>query len=94
MKTVTAVYVFAACLVGCLCTTPKLIQTGSGFTVSVDGDDWFKSGTVSVRYDGAWWSSTNKMTNVLKSSPPSTATGRDTFGDYEVTTYVAIYVLF
>ncbi len=88
MKTVAAVYVFAACLVGCLCIPPQLIQRGSGFTVSMGGDEWFKSGTVSVRYDGAWWSSTNKQTNILKSTSPSTTTGRDTFGDYEVTTYV------
>ncbi len=86
MKTVAALCVFAASLVGCLCKPPQLLQSGSEFVVSVDGDDWFKSGTVSVRYENEWWSSTNKDSNILKNISQSTATGRDTFGDYEVLT--------
>ena len=59
-------------------------STGS-FQISLQGQEWLRSGAVGVRNGGQWWRSNNKDHYLLKQANPLTLSGQDAFGEFDTT---------
>ena len=60
------------------------ISTG-GFQISLQGQEWLRSGAVSVRNLGKWWKSNSKDSYLLKATNHLTLSGQDAFGEFDTT---------
>ena len=49
------------------------------------GQEWLRSGAVSVRNQGKWWKSNSKDSYLLKATNPLTLSGQDAFGEFDTT---------
>ena len=87
MKLVLALVLFAAAVIGCNGKSHNLRlvhdSQSLSFKVFLGDNEWLRSGALYLRSAGAWWSSTNKDSNILKQVGNKTLTGRDTFGNYK-----------
>ena len=55
------------------------------FQISLQGQEWLRSGAVSVRNQGKWWKSNSKDSYLLKATNPLTLGGQDAFGEFDTT---------
>ena len=55
------------------------------FQISLQGQEWLRSGAVSVRNQGKWWKSNSKDSYLLKATNPLTLSGQDAFGEFDTT---------
>lgn len=55
------------------------------FQISLQGQEWLRSGAVSVRNEGKWWKSNNKDRYLLKATNPLTLSGQDALGEFDST---------
>ena len=62
-------------------------STGN-FQISLQGQEWLRSGAVGVRNGGQWWKSNNKDHYLLKPTNPLTLSGQDAFGEFDTTSGV------
>ena len=59
-------------------------STGS-FQISLQGQEWLRSGAVGVRNGGQWWRSDNKDHYLLKQDNSLPLSGQDAFGEFDTT---------
>ena len=55
------------------------------FQIALQGQEWLRSGAVSVRNQGKWWKSNSKDSYLLKATNPLTLSGQDAFGEFDTT---------
>ena len=55
------------------------------FKVLLSGQEWLRSGALSIRDAGETWSSSNKDKNLLKVVDHATSSGSDAIGDFDTT---------
>ena len=55
------------------------------FQIPLQGQEWLRSGAVSVRNQGKWWKSNSKDSYLLKATNPLTLSGQDAFGEFDTT---------
>ncbi len=57
-------------------------KTGTDYVVGVDDMEWFRSSSLSIRYGGQVWSSTNTAQYMLVPSDMSDEDGEDSIGKF------------